>query len=117
MAQQRREPIRAVPADHVTSAANVAAVITLAADPNRRHELSGLFYSYSAAPTGGLLTITIDAAIVRQWHVAAADERGRGYNPPLETALNEAMEITLAAAGAGVVGELNVDVESIHGRV
>ncbi len=114
---QRREPIQPSAADHVTSGDNAPAVITLTADPNHRHELSGVFYSYSGAPTGGLLTVAVAGSTVREWHIAIQDERGRGFDPPLRTDLNEAMVVTLSAAGAGIIGKLNVDVESIIGRV
>lgn len=87
-------------------APNTAVTITLPA--NTRWELAGcILWSYSAAPTGGRLTVAgggfgIDVDIIAG---------GPGFIPftiPQHATGDNAIVITLAAGGAGIVGKLNL---------
>lgn len=88
-------------------AVNTNAVITYAAVPGQRHRLTGLGFSYNAAPTGGRLTV-VDGATTR----VDIDLTSAGYTdltlPPggIFGAVNTALVITLAAAGAAVTGKV-----------
>jgi hypothetical protein len=94
---------------HATSDANDTAVITLAAATDTIHALDSLQWSYSAAPTGGKLTIAIGGSTVWEVDITAA---GAGPNiifpkGVYQTTGNEAMVLTLAAGGGAIVGKLN----------
>lgn len=103
-----REPVKATTPDTATAAANTAVVITYAANANRRHALSQVIVSYSAAPTGGNLTIE-DGAGTTVFDVAitSAGPTTIIFDPPIGGTANTAMVITLAAGAGAVVGKLN----------
>lgn len=89
-------------------AANVAAVVTLAANATGRHVIERISWSYSAAPTGGSIQIEDGAGnIQRKFFIAA----GGPYSIPVLFigSLNTACIITLAAGGAGISGTLDVE--------
>lgn len=91
-------------------AANTAAIITYtAAGAGIAHAVSGIAWSYSAAPTGGNLKVEDGSGVT----VFSADitAAGPGFIPfqaPLKGSTNTAMIITLAAGGSGVTGKVNV---------
>ena len=88
-------------------AANTAAVVTLAADPEQVHVLDRLEFSYDGAPTGGSITVAIGGSTVFQHTITAGGPGQFTFdNAPLYGGLNASMVITLAAGGAGVVGKL-----------
>lgn len=86
-------------------AANTAAVITLSAKDERRHVVHFVQWSYSAAPTGGKLTITRGGVTEFDVDITAAGPGG--FNLYFAGKVNEAVVITLAAGGAAIVGKLN----------
>lgn len=93
---------------HATAAANTAVTQTFAAVAGQSHRLTGLVVSYSAAPTAGRVTVSDGAAVVFEVDVAAAGP----VSVPLpagglQGSVNTAMTVTLAAAGASVVGKVN----------
>lgn len=93
---------------NATAAANTAVVATFAAVAGMRHTLTGCTVSYSAAPTGGRLTVADGGATVYDVDIIA----GGPTAVPLPAngiagAPGNAMTVTLAAAGAAVVGKLN----------
>lgn len=89
-------------------AANTAAVVTLAADTSRRNGIASIHYSYSAAPTGGRLTITDGGTTVFNIDIIAGGENSLYFDPPLAGLHNSAVVVTLAAGGGVVVGKLNI---------
>jgi hypothetical protein len=97
-----------VPGQHSAPAANNAAVVTLAAPgAGRSNVVASVEWSYSAAPTGGQLTI---ANGISTWTVYVTDG-GPGFfrwEPPKRYADNRAVTVTLAAGGAAVSGTVNV---------
>lgn len=92
--------------------ANTNAVVTLAApaDANARHAIAWVSVSYSAAPTGGRITITDGGVTVFDLDITAAGEHLLDIPVPMEFGLGNAVVLTLAAAGAAVTGKLNVGV-------
>lgn len=89
-------------ADHATAAAATLVSVALASGT----ELSGISWSYSAAPTGGRLRLLEGATVVFDIDITAA---GPGYIPfHRPKRLAAAGTIELAAAGAGVIGKVNV---------
>lgn len=93
---------------HVPSS-NTAAVITYAAaGAGVSHVISGIAWSYSAAPTAGNLKVEDGSGTtVFSIDITAA---GPGFIPfaaPLKGTANTAMIITLAAGGSGVSGKVN----------
>lgn len=87
-------------------ASNTAAAITLVKSANTRYVLHKVIFSYSAAPTGGRLTITggqetLDIDII-------VGGPGGVDLPPYSCLLNTDCVITLAAGGSGIGGKLNI---------
>lgn len=92
-------------------AANTAAVITLAAAEGRRHVAHYIQWSYSAAPTGGRLTVEDGAGnIILDLDITAAGPGG--LTLVLIGSANTQMIISLAAGGAAVVGKINAQTTS-----
>lgn len=99
----------ALPADAATAAANSAVVKTYAAVPGKCHVIGGVAWSYSAAPTGGNLKIEDGAGVViLDLDITAAGPGSVPFSPPKRGTANTDLVITLAAAGAAVVGKLNI---------
>ena len=98
---------RAMSAAADTATADTAVVITYAAVP-QCHVITGVAWSYDAAPAGGHLTITDGGVTIFQVAISAA---GPGFfmfpKPKMGTA-NSAMVLTLADGGGQIVGCLNV---------
>lgn len=102
-------------------AANTAAVVIFPATVDRRWRLDDITASYSAAPTGGRLTVVSDQALMPDGSDPAAktvidvDITASGLLPfdvPNDGIQmpdgNATMTVTLQPAGAAVVGKLNV---------
>lgn len=101
-------PIVQTVADRATGAAGGAAVVTYAADVDKRHVLAGVSFSYSAAPTGGGLRIEDGSGTtVFEADITAAGINQLIFDPPLQTSRNKAMVVTLLAPGGAVVGKVN----------
>jgi hypothetical protein len=95
--------------DAAAPAAGAPAVITYAADPNQRHVISGVAWSYSAAPAGGNLKLEDGAGhTVFSIDVTAAGFDTLEFEPFKRGSQNTAMTLTLAAGGAGVSGKVSV---------
>jgi hypothetical protein len=95
---------------HNTSLPNAPATIAIAAPGSGLPiQLLFLVFSYSAAPAGGLLTITDGAGIT--FLEQAVTSAGVGpLLPGIELPAKSALVITLSAGGAGVVGRVSVGV-------
>jgi hypothetical protein len=87
-------------------AADTAAVVTLAALAGQRRIIHGIQWSYSAAPTGGLLTVTDGGVIIFAVGITAAGPGG--YQLTLPGSINSAVVVTLATGAGTVVGKLSV---------
>jgi hypothetical protein len=90
--------------------ANTAAVITLAAAARVKHVVHNVQWSYSAAPTGGRLTITVNA--ITKFDVHIIEGGPGGFSLALAGEANQAIVLTLAAGGGGIIGFLNVQYTS-----
>lgn len=91
------------------SAVNAAATIALPAiSDGLAYQIDTLTFSYSAAPTGGLLTIADGATTYYQEAITSAGAGPEivGFRLPA----GRTATITLSAGGAGVVGRLNASV-------
>jgi hypothetical protein len=98
-------------ADNNTPATNTNAVITLAAPgAGKVNVLSGVAWSYSAAPTGGRLKLEdVSGTIVFDIDITSAGPGFIPFVPPKKNAAaNTAFIITLYAGGAGIQGKVNV---------
>lgn len=99
----------ALPADKVVGGAGAAAVKTYAAVATKSHAISGVAWSYSAAPTGGNLKIEDGAGtVLLDMDITAAGPGHVPFTPPKRGTVNTDLVITLAAPGGAVVGKLNI---------
>ena len=90
-------------------AVNTAAVVTYAAGGGSvRHFISGVAWSYNAAPTAGVLTITDGGTTVFTTDVTAGGPGFQDFAPVLRFGADSAVVVTLAAAGAAVTGIVSV---------
>ena len=96
-------PIRA---RDVTKAADMAAVVTLAASSEKHIYLHRIQWSYDGTPTGGKITVQDGAGGTTLWEQAITAAGPGGQDPDELGSVNTAMVITLAAGGAGVTGRL-----------
>lgn len=92
-----------------TAAVNTAVVITINGVAGQAIRITHLSFSYSGAPTGGALSVVVNAVTILQLDIGAAAE----FAVPLpdggiECQAGQSAVITLAAAGAAVAGKLNV---------
>ena len=95
-----------------TPAAATNAVVTVAADAIRKHVIHSVEWSYSAAPTGGRLTIEDGAGtIIFDVDIIAGGPGGFSFTRAGSP--NKALIITLFSGGGVVVGKLNVQTTSI----
>lgn len=97
-------------ASKLDAAGNAAAAITVAAETENYWVLDFISWSYSAAPTGGKLTVTINAVSVYEVDITAAGPGVIDFaHHPLYTGVkNQALVVTLAAGGGTVVGKVNI---------
>ncbi len=95
-----------VPKLHVP-AGDTDAVITMAAAEKVINVVDSVHCSYDAAPTGGKLTITVDAATKFEVDITAAGPLEFLFPGGLYGSENQAVVITLAAAGGAIVGKVN----------
>jgi hypothetical protein len=92
-----------------TAAVNTAVTLTITGAAGQSIRITALSASYNAAPTGGTLTVVVNAVTILQLDITAAG--------PLSVPLPDGgllcqagqnAVITLTAAGAAVTGRLNV---------
>jgi hypothetical protein len=110
MSYERDFPFRGLPADVSTPAAEAAAVITYAAPGAlKSNVLAAIYWSYSAAPTGGNIKVEDGAGnTIFNLDITSAGPGFLPFNPPKKGTYNAAMIITLAAGGSGVTGKLSL---------
>lgn len=98
---------------NVTAANSAATVVmTAPAKTGQVNIISQIFWSYSANPTGGRLTIQDNTGTVFDQDIAIGTA-GKFYDnvpfyPPREFLAGSAVTVTLAAGGVGVTGKLHV---------
>lgn len=101
------ESVGAYPGHFLTGPPNNAIVITLVAGRKRGRMAGTIVYSYSAAPTGGRLTMAgggfgLDVDIV------AGGPGVIPFHVPIHATDDANVVLTLSAGGAGIVGKLNI---------
>jgi hypothetical protein len=87
---------------------NVAATITLAVVGGMRHAISGVLWSYSAAPTGGRLTISNGGATALDIDITGSGPGVLAFDPAKLGDTGASVVVTLAAGGAAVVGKVTL---------
>lgn len=108
---QHEEPTLAVAQDTVVGASGAQAQIVYPAPGgNKVHAIGGLIWSYSAAPTGGGITITDGTGnTIFQADITAAGPGFFLWIPPKHSAANSTLTISLLAPGGAILGKLNVN--------
>jgi len=92
-----------------TAAANTAVAITIVGVAGQTIRITHLSWSYSAAPTGGAISVVVNAVTIFQLDDPATTDNFITLPPGgLKCAAGFSAVITLTAAGAAVVGKLNV---------
>lgn len=90
------------------AAANADATATLAADSAQFWVVDEITWSYSAAPTGGRLTVTLGSTVIVDIDITAGGPGVIAYEKPRYTGTkNEILSITLAAGGSGITGKVS----------
>ena len=92
-----------------TAAANTAVTVTITGVAGQTIRINALSGSYSAAPTAGTVTVVVNGVTIFQADITAAGI----FSAPLPDGglicqAGQNAVVTLAAAGAAVVGRLNV---------
>lgn len=90
-----------------TGAGGAATAIVLTGVTGKPILLSQVAWSYSAAPTGGAITIA-DGTISRTLDITAAGPGFWYFDPPLSFTAGATLTVTLAAPGGAVVGKVSV---------
>ena len=99
------QPVPFSTGDVAAPSSNTAAQLTYAAAADRRHALSGVAWSYDAAPTGGELKIEDGSGnTVFRVKITSAGPGVFYFTPAKLGSLNTALIVTLAAGGSGVSG-------------
>ncbi len=107
MAMADPRPVDADAGNVHVPAANTLAQVQFGAVTGKRHHLTQVAWSYSAAPTGGRLTVEDGAAVVFDLDITAAGPGHIAFPNPLRGEVGQALTVKLAAAGASVVGKVN----------
>lgn len=90
-----------------TAAANSNVTVNLNARP-AGYSIPFIEPSYDAAPTGGLLTVSVGGNLVYSSAITAGGPGPR--NPQWKLPADQAVVITLAAGGVGITGRLNITI-------
>ena len=110
VATNRREtsgvPIAGLTTDRSTGGAGAAATVAISSVAGVHTYLGGVIWSYSAAPTGGKLTVESAAGTLFEVDISGAGPGQVVFHQPLALGTG-AVTLTLAAPGGAVVGKLN----------
>jgi len=87
---------------------NTSVAVAYTAIPNSCHTITGVVWSYSADPTGGNLLVQDGSNTVFCVDVIHGGGEGLQFIPPIKGTVGNAMTITLAAGGSGIVGRVSV---------
>ena len=94
-----------------TPLANTDAAITIDADADHAWVVEEIDWSYSAAPTGGQVSILYD--LVVKWRLDVPNAGLGSFRFPngfFQTVKNQELYVKLTAGGAGVTGKLAIRV-------
>lgn len=101
------QSVGAYPDHFRTSAPNAAIEITLPASRKRGRMAGTIVWSYSAAPTGGRLTMA-GGGFGLDIDIIAGGPDSITFQVPIHAMDDNDVILTLAAGGAGIVGKLNI---------
>jgi hypothetical protein len=104
-------PVTETPSTPVsaTAAVNTAVVITITGVAGQRIRITHLSYQYAQSPTAGGITVVVNGVTIWQLGIGSIVDQYPSLPPGgLVCAAGQSAVITLAAAGATVVGTLNV---------
>ena len=104
----RKSGIDSEPLDVSHPAADTAAVVTYAASVDAKHVITGIAWSYDDNPTNGNLEITMNGVTIFSIDITTSGPGFIPFSPPKKFSRGHQVIVTLAAAGAGVSGKLNV---------
>jgi hypothetical protein len=90
------------------SAGGAAVSLTLAADAARPGNIFQIISSYSAAPTGGRLSISDGSNTLFDIDIVASGPLVINWPVPVCGGPNVTLTVTLAAPGGAIVGKLNI---------
>jgi hypothetical protein len=103
------EPVASAGADVSAPAANTSAVVTYAAGgAGVQHCIGGIAWSYNNTPTGGNLLVQDGATTILSLDITAGGPGYIQFVPPKKGTANQALTVTLAAAGASVSGKVSI---------
>lgn len=109
LAQPQQEFLQGSLPISATAAVNTAVVVTVPATALKSNRINSLSVSYNAAPTGGVLTVVVNAVTIFQLDVTATGPTAIPLpDGGLLCANGFAATVTLTAAGAAVAGRVNV---------
>lgn len=89
--------------------ANAAAVVTRPAPATGRTWITKATWSYSNDPAGGRLWIQDGATVIFDIDITRGGPGSLQFNNDGRSSPGNALTVTLAAGGAGIVGKLNVE--------
>lgn len=89
------------------SGTNAPAVVTVPGETGARRHVSKVVFSYSDAPTAGLLTVAVGADLRLSLGITAGGPGPLNLN--IRGDVSTPIVITLAAGGSGIRGDLYVE--------
>lgn len=95
-------------ADYATGTNQVVTIAYAAPGRKKRHVISGLAWSFDAAVVASTLTITDGGITIFEVDLIEGGYHSVQFDPPKCGSRNAAVQISLDATGAGLIGKLNV---------
>lgn len=103
-------PNRVAAGNNITSAANTAGTGTFTPDTGRSVVIGGFAFSYSGGESdiSGRITIIDEDDVTYYDHdITSAGYGNEKFEPPMMFPVGKAVTVTIAAAGADVIGKLS----------
>lgn len=94
--------------DVATPAANSAATVTYTGTAGVHDVVGQVTWSYSADPTGGLLTIKEGSTVVFSAQITKGGPGQLTFDPPITVTDGQNLVVTLSAGGSGISGQVSV---------
>jgi len=94
--------------DVAAPAANSAATVTYTGTTGVHDVVGQITWSYSADPTGGLLTIKEGSTVVFSTQITKGGPGQLTFDPPVTVTDGQNLVVTLSAGGSGISGQVSV---------